>query len=363
MHAWPKALIGILGLQIWIVNSRRLVSKVLRNCIHCYDYKPHLLDQIMGSLPADRLSLTKPFAVTGVDLCGPFLTSYRIRGKAPYKTYMAVFVCFATKAVHVELVSDLSTNTFILCLKRFIGRRSLPNRIFCDNATNFFGTRTQLEEFKMQLFSQQALKDLQMFTSSNGVEFSFIPPRAPHFGGLWEAAVKSMKLLLVKNTGHSHLTYEELQTVAVDAEAVVNSRPLAPLSEDPNDGEALTPSHFLVGTSLKALPEPSLEECNLSHLTRWQRVTHIKQQFWELWRRDYLHTLHARSKWLSPKANIVPGQVVMIHEDNASPQQWPLGRITNTCSGADERVRVVDIKTAKGVIRRPIPPASGKTLK
>jgi len=74
----------------------------------------------MGSLPADRLSLTKPFAVFGVDLCGPFLTSYRIRGKAPYKTYIAVFVCFATKAVHIELVSDLSTNTFILCLKRFI---------------------------------------------------------------------------------------------------------------------------------------------------------------------------------------------------------------------------------------------------
>jgi len=170
---------------------------------------------------------------------------------------MAVFVCFATKVVHEELVSDLSTSTFILCLKRFIGRRSLPNRIFCDNSTNFVETRTQLEEFKMQLFSQQALKDLQMFTSSNGVEFIFIPPRAPHFGGLWEAAVKSMKLLLVKNTGHSHLTYEELQTVAVDAEAVVNSRPLAPLSEDPNDGEALTPSHFLVGTTLKSLPEPS----------------------------------------------------------------------------------------------------------
>ncbi|XP_044315255.1 uncharacterized protein LOC123037663 [Drosophila rhopaloa] len=175
----------------------------------------------------------------------------------------------------------------------------------------------------MKLFSHQALKDLQMFTSSNGVEFSFIPPRAPHFGGLWEAAVKSMKLVLVKNTGHAHLTYEELQTVAADAEAVVNTRPLAPLPEDPNDGEALIPSHLLVGTFLKALPEPSLEECNLSHLTRWQRFTYIKQQFWELWRRDYLHTLQARSKWLSPKANIVPGQLIMIHEDNAPPQQWP----------------------------------------
>jgi len=129
----------------------------------------------------------------------------------------------------------------------------------------------------MQLFSQQALKDLQMLTSSNGVEFSFFPPRAQLFAGLWETAVKTMKLLLVKNTGHSHLTYEELQTVAVDAEAVVIPRPLAPLSEDPNVGEALTPLHFLVETSLKALPESSSEECNLPHLTRWQRVAHIKQ--------------------------------------------------------------------------------------
>jgi len=96
VHAGPKALIGILRLQVWIVNSRRLVSKVVRNCVHCYHYKPHLLNQIMGSLPADRLSLTKPFGVSGVDLCGPFLTSYRIRGEAPYKKYMAVFVCFAT---------------------------------------------------------------------------------------------------------------------------------------------------------------------------------------------------------------------------------------------------------------------------
>jgi len=163
MHTGPKSLIGILRLQVWFVNYHRLVSKVVRNCVHCYHYKPHLLDQIMGSLPADRLSLTKPFAVFGVDLCGPFLTSYRIRGKAPYKTYMAVFVCFATKAVHIELVSDLSTNTFILCLKRFIGRRSLPNRIFCDNATNFVENRAQLEEFKMQLFMPCAMWSVTSF--------------------------------------------------------------------------------------------------------------------------------------------------------------------------------------------------------
>ncbi|XP_044249382.2 uncharacterized protein [Drosophila takahashii] len=299
----------------------------------------------MGSLPAERLTQTKPFAISGVDLCGPFSTSCRIRGKVPYKT-KAVFICFAPKAVHVELVSDLSTNTFVLCLKRFVGRRGLPESIWCDNATNFVGAHSLLDEFRKQLFSQQALQDLKTFTSSTGVSFHFIPPRAPHFGGLWEAAVKSMKHLLVKNIGNSGLTYEELQTVAIEVEAVLNSRPTAPISEDPNDGEALTPSHFLLGSSLKALPEPCLENRNPNSLTRWHRVTYLKQQFWELWRRDY--------KWLTPQANITPGQLVIIHDDHTPPQQWPLGRILNTCSGADGKVRVVDIKTMKRVIRRPI---------
>nr|XP_044249382.1 uncharacterized protein LOC123002819 [Drosophila takahashii] len=212
----------------------------------------------MGSLPAERLTQTKPFAISGVDLCGPFSTSYRIRGKVPYKTYMAVLICFATKAVHVKLVSDLSTNTFVLCLKRIVGRRGLPESIWCDNATNFVGAHSQLDEFRKQLFSQQALQDLKTFTASTGVSFHFIPPRAPHFGGLWEAAVKSMKHLLVKKIGNSGLTHEELPTVAIEVEAVLNSRPIAPISEDPNDGEALTPSHFLLGSSLKQL-QPCLE--------------------------------------------------------------------------------------------------------
>ncbi|XP_043064729.1 uncharacterized protein LOC122320635 [Drosophila ficusphila] len=179
MHAGPKALIGILRLQIWIVNARRIAAK------------------------------------------------------------------------------------------RFVGRRGLPESIWCDNATNFVGVQSQLDGFKKQLFSHQAFQDLQTFTSSTGVLFHFIPPRAPHFGGLWGAAVKSMKHLLIKNIGNSGLTYEELQTVAIEVEAVLNSRPMAPISEDPNDEEALTQSHFLLGSSIKALPKPCLQGRNPNILTRW----------------------------------------------------------------------------------------------
>ncbi|XP_070068166.1 uncharacterized protein [Drosophila takahashii] len=328
MHAGAKALVGLLRLHIWVANAKKLASSVVRQCVHCYHYKPRLANQIMGSLPSDRLQTVRPFTVTGVDLCGPFLTSYRIRSKVQHKTYLAIYVCFSSKAVHIELLSDLSTNTFILSLKRFVSRRGSPCRIYCDNATNFTGASVQLNRFKQELFSQQTKQDLETFSNDTGVEFCFIPPRAPHFGGLWEAAVKSMKNLLIKCMSDSGMTYEELQTIAIGAEAILNSRPIAGHSEDPNDGEALTPGHLL--------------------------TAYTKRRLWDLWRRDYLHTLQMRAKWTSPIANLEPGQIVLIHEDNSPPQHWLTGRIINSISGEDNKVRVVNVQTAKGVIRRPI---------
>ncbi|XP_041564860.1 uncharacterized protein LOC121467506 [Drosophila elegans] len=171
------------------------------------------------------------------------------------------------------------------------------------------------------------------FSSIVGFEFRFIPPRAPHFGGLWEAAVKCMKTLMIKCLGNTGLTYEELQTIAIEADAILNSRPMAPLSEDPNDGEALSPAHLLIGSSQMSVSEPSIDKSRPSYLTRWHR---------------------ARSKWLKPDANIQIGQNVIIHEDNTHPKEWILGRITKTHFGADGRVRVAEIKVKNGTIRRPI---------
>ena len=354
MHAGVKALIGILRRQIWIVNGRELARKTVRSCIHCFRYKPILQQQIMGNLPADRLRAQRPFLISGVDFCGPFFTSYRIRGKPPYKTYMAVYVCFSTKAVHFEIVSDLSTNNFLLSLKRFIGRRGMPRKLYCDNATNFVGAMNALKQFQQCLFSTSAQENILAFTNQRGFDFCFIPPRAPHFGGLWEAAVKSAKSLLIKNIGKAHLTLEELQTVAIEAEAILNSRPLCPLSNDPNDGEALTPAHLLIGSSLLAIPDQHFDCSRMPYLSRYQKVAFLKQQFWELWQRDYLHLLQQRSKWLKPVTNVQLGQLVVVHEDHLPPQQWLLGRITNTSVGADGHIRVVEIYTKKGKFKRPI---------
>ena len=353
-HAGPKVLLGIMRQKIWVINGREIVRKVVRRCVHCFRYKPILMNQIMGNLPADRLRSQRPFLVSGVDFCGPFKTTYRIRGKQPYKTYIAVFVCFSSKATHLELVSDLSTNNFILCLKRFVGRRGVPNRLYCDNATNFVGGHNKLTNFKSIFFQDAAVQQMQTYAAQKGFEFVFIPPRAPHFGGLWEAAVKSAKTLLLKNAGFANLTYEELHTLIIEIEAILNSRPIAPMSDDPNDGEALTPGHLLIGSALIAMPDETLNMDKPGLLTRWQRITYLKQQFWNAWSRDYLTSLQERSKWLTPRPDIAVGQLVLIHEDNTPPQLWHLGRVTKTIKGKDERVRVVELTTKNGNCCRPI---------
>ncbi|XP_049305956.1 uncharacterized protein LOC125776615 [Bactrocera dorsalis] len=278
-YAGAKALVALLRERIWLINAREACSRTVRNCTHCFHYKPKLQTQIMGNLPSERLRALRPFLICGVDFCGPIYTTLKIRGRPPVKTYIAVFVCFTSKAVHLELVSDLSTNTFIFALKRFIGRRGIPQKIYSDNATNFVGADRKLRELKEAFLAQST--EVKEFAAEEGFSFTFIPPRAPHFGGLWEAAVKSAKHLVVRALGNALLTAEELSTVLAEVEAILNSRPLAPLSQDPNDGEALTPAHLLIGCPLRALPPAQVPTDIIRCCERWQLVCYLKQQFWQ----------------------------------------------------------------------------------
>ena len=156
----------------------------------------------------------------------------------------------------------------------------------CDNGKNFVGAHHELQELKARMEKEE--KSLRTFALETGFEFGFIPPQAPHFGGLWEAAVKAAKGLLLRTVGNANLTAEELSTMLVEVEAVLNSRPLTAQSSDPNDGEALTPGHFLIGEPLRALPADSSPDIASGCLRRWRHVSSLKQQFWRLWSRDYL---------------------------------------------------------------------------
>lgn len=353
-HAGPQALVALIREKFWILNARDYARKIVRKCIHCFRYRPQLTQQIMGVLPKNRVSIALPFTHCGVDFCGPIQTTHRIRGKSPYKSYIAIFVCFVTRAVHIEVVSDLTSEAFIGALKRFVGRRNLCKHLYCDNATNFVGARRLLEEFRNAFFKEETRRDIVSWCSNNSIEFHHIPPRSPHFGGLWEAAVKSAKSHLFRTLQGSLLTFEELTTVMIQIEGVLNSRPITPLSTDPNDFQALTPAHFLNQAPLNNIVEPICEIEKINYLRRWQRVTALHQHFWQRWSKEYLHQLQQRCKWTSTSYNIKPGTMVLIHQEDSPSYKWKLGRVIDTIPGPDGNVRVVVIKTPNGTIQRAV---------
>lgn len=356
-HCGPQALLAISRQRYWIVKGLSMARNIVQNCVPCTRARPKLLKQIMGHLPASRVTPSRPFIKSGVDYCGPFWVHYKLRGKRPHKVYIAVFCCFATKAVHLEVVSDLTTDAFIGALKRFLSRRGRCQTIYSDNATNFVGAcnQLQLEELNNAIFTKKSQENIIRACNEKGIEFKFIPPRTPHFGGLWEGAVKSAKNLLLGSVPDpSTLTYEELETVVIEIEAILNSRPITPISSNAADLTALTPGHFLIGEPLTAQVDSRATDPSRSLATRWRLVSEIKHTFWERWSTEYLHQLQEKHKWKITSPNIKEGELVIIKEDNAPVMKWPLGRITQVHKGIDGKVRVVDVKTASGISRRPI---------
>ena len=312
--------------------------------------------QSYGNLQKRRIQVPlRPFINTGVDYAGPLYhqTSSR-RTSRLEKFYICIFVCFASKAVHIELALDLSSEAFLNALKRFIARRGKPQNIYSDNGTNFVGASRQLTELYSLLNAKESKDKLLTYASSESINWHFKPPYAPHQGGLWEAAVKSAKYHLLRVTKDVKLRFEELQTLLIQIEAILNSRPITNISMDADDIRTLTPGHFLIGDSLTSYPEPSFEETPSNRLSRWEHVEQLRQHFWRRWSKEYLHQCQQRTKWLTKEPPIKINQIVVIQEDNAPPLTWQLGRITEIHPGEDNVVRTVSVQTSKGTYKRNI---------
>ncbi|XP_033218230.1 uncharacterized protein LOC117173697 [Belonocnema kinseyi] len=258
-----------------------------------------------------------------------------------------------TKAVHLELVSDLTTEAFIACLKRLFSRRGISKTIHSDNATNFVGASRELMELNKLFQSAEHNEMVQKFLANQTVTWKFIPPRSPHFGGLWKAAVKSFKHHLVRTVGDTLLTFEQLETCVVEIEAILNSRPISPMSPDPHDLQPLTPAHFLIGGPLTSFPQMDLTETTSNRISAWQHAQKLRQHFWKRWQKEYLHQLTVRSKWQG-NANpcIKLNTLVIIMEDNLPPLQWKLHRIVDTHPGQDGIIRVATVKIDTGEYKR-----------
>lgn len=304
----------------------------------------------MGNLPLGRVTESRPFMHAGLDFAGPFHIKVRKGRHVPVdKAYFAIFICLATKAIHLEAVTSLSSEAFVACYERFISRRGVSAHLYSDCGTNFVGADRMLKEFLQKEDTQ-----LQQQFTSRGTQWNFNPPAAPHQGGLWEAGVKSVKFHFKRVVGQMTLNLEQFQTLLCRIEACLNSRPLCALSAEPDDLEALTPGHFLIGGPLTALPEPDITLIKENRLSYWEIVRQKTQHFWNRWSMEYLTSLQQRYKWKKKTENIAVGDLVVVADDQMPVTRWKLGRIISTHPGADGLVRSATVKTATSEFKRPV---------
>ncbi|XP_018405479.1 PREDICTED: uncharacterized protein LOC108781862 [Cyphomyrmex costatus] len=353
LHGGTQITLAYIRQHYWILGGRNPVRAFILKCIVCARHRQNRAQQLMGQLPISRVTPSRPFLHTGVDYAGPImLKTWRGRAAKIYKGYLAIFVCFSTSAVHIEIVTDYSTEAFISAYKRFTARRGICATLNSDCGTNFVGADRELRQ-RFNTASKE-LQELASILANQGTEWRFIPPAAPHFGGKWEAAVKSTKHHLRRVIGDSTLTYEELSTLVAQIEAVLNSRPLCPLSEDADDYSALTPGHFILGDAPTVIPEPNLIDEPSSRLNRWQLIQQKVERFWKRWRTECLQRYQAISKWHHPSTQIKEGSLVLISDERYPPAKWPLARVIKLHPGDDGLTRVVTVRTATTTFKRPI---------
>lgn len=357
LHAGPNLLLGEIRRKWWPIKGRRLAGFVYMKCVKCFKVNPKPANQVMGHLPAVRVCKpSKPFENCGIDYGGPFITALNVgkRCRTYTKSYFAVFICMATKAVHIELVTDASTEKFMMALRRFISVRGRVATIHCDNATNFHGADNEMTEFYKMLHSNATKTALEREFVPQQISFKFIPASSPHVGGLWESNVKAVKFHMKRIMGLTKLNFEELFTLLKQIEACLNSRPICKMSESPEDFQILTPGHFLTGDSLVSIPEPDYLTAKCNRLTRFQLTQRLFQDFWKAYQKIVYGDLQVRYKWNKLQQNIKVGDVVLVKDDNLPPLQWKLGRITQVFPGKDNEVRQVELKSNNHTIRRTI---------
>ncbi|XP_011859725.1 PREDICTED: uncharacterized protein LOC105557165 [Vollenhovia emeryi] len=258
----------------------------------------------------------------------------------------------AIKATHLEVVSDLSSDGFLAALRRFAARRGLPAHIHTDNGTNFVGANSQLKEVYALFNSEKHKNCVERFASEHRIKWHFIPPIAPHFGGLWESTVKLFKHHFRRVVGDSLFTFEELNTFVVEVEGVLNSRPITSLSSDPNDMLVLTPAHYLIGKPLTTLPEGDLSSVPANRLSCWKHITKVRQDFWARWYLEYLNECQKRQRWDKDGPKLKVGTVALIKDKNLPCSQWAMGKITELHPGEDGVARAATIQTATGELKR-----------
>lgn len=338
-HLGVQGLLSKLREKFWILNGRRTIRSVIGRCVTCLKHKSKHFETDPIGLPKDRVREATAFEVCGVDIAGPLHTN------SGNKVYICLFTCAIYRAIHLELVSSVSTEDFILAIRRFIARRGRPSVIYSDNGTNFVGTENALNQVNW--------KKVNEYSTVERFEWRFNPPTAAWWGGFWERLIGLTKQLLRRTLGNSLLSYEELYTVLCDCESILNSRPLTYVSEDMDDLTPITPSMFL--GDIKEYTTPDLDNIesrpNIIR-RRFRFLQKLRNDLRRRFRNEYLGQLLQTPK--KSTRNIEKGEIVLVEAGKKKRASWPLAKVEDVIFGKDGKPRVVKLRTKSNTIIRPV---------
>lgn len=324
----------------WITGLSSAVSQVIHSCVSCKKLRGKIEVQKMADLPQVRTEPAPPFTYSGMDCFGPFLVKDR---RKEIKRYGLLFTCLTSRAVHIEMIDDLSTDSFLNAFRCLVAMRGDVKTLYSDQGTNFKGAQSELAK------SISEITDTfhRSLATKFGCEFLFNTPSSSHMGGVWERQIQSARHALngLRLERHAQLTSSSLRTLFYEVTGIINSRPLT--VEDLNDPEIqpITPNHLLHLKSNILLPPPGdFDEVDGYSRKQWRRVQHLANIFWKKWRHGYLQSLQNRQKWISGRPGVDVGDVVIVMNDNPLRNQWRLARIVELIPSHDGRVRKVKLR-------------------
>ena len=338
--------------RFWVLKGRQLVRRIVRSCLVCRLYQPIRLQVPMAPLPEDRVKCAYPFQTSGVDFTGPI---YVKNGSQIEKSYIVVFSCANIRAIHLELVQNQSTEAFLRAFRRMVSRRGMILTFYSDNSETFKASSKEMKRY-MEIMNGKAFRD---FLIEYKIEWKFIVEYAAWWGGFYERMMRTIRVPLKKILGRSIYSSDEIYTILTEVEAMVNSRPLTQINDEISELGYLSPASFLIGRPLMNMPvipvkssEKSLRKKELNKLMVMQNQT--LNQLWKTFKEEYIRNLGTVPKVVTKEDCVKDGELVLVTEPRIPRCKWRLGVIQKSKAGPDNKVRTVWIKTASGVIARPI---------
>lgn len=361
MHNGIKETLAEVRARYWILQGRQVVRQVLSKCVICRRYEgPPQRAPLPPPLPQFRVKDDPAFTYVGVDFAGPLYvkTEGLVSDK---KVWICLYTCCVARAVHLDIVPDLTANAFLRCFRRFTSRRGFPRRVVSDNGKTFKSSAKAIQAVLTH-------PDVKQYSGMVGLQWQFNLEKAPWWGGMFERLVKSTKRCLRKAIGRAKLTYDELLTTLTEVEMILNSRPLSYMASDDVE-EPLTPSHLILGRRVINLPTYHEHDDGDFHLSqdvlnrRMQHFHKVLDHFWRRWQREYLLSLrdcHRYSKGGNVKDKLCPGDMVVLYDESKRRGFWKIAKVEKLIRGADEQVRGAVIRIPSRVtgrtstLRRPV---------